>query len=160
VLRAFLTVPRNAGRWLLTLADLITVVAPIAADWNDSHIHNEAWPSLARFHGVVAVGMATIHRQRRQRALAGTAPPVRQTILAHAPTVGWRICRERGLNGLIHAPAADGTARLIASSSSVMPPGGGAGTNRPLCSASGQGRRRGSPPRRSRPRTSLRVPAA
>jgi hypothetical protein len=52
-------VPRNAGRWLLTLADLITVVAPVAEDWNDSHVRNEAWPSHARFHGVVAVGMTT-----------------------------------------------------------------------------------------------------
>ena len=50
---------RNAGRWVLTLADLLTVAVPIAADWNRSHLFNEAWPSHARFHGVVALAMAT-----------------------------------------------------------------------------------------------------
>ena len=48
-------VGREAGRGLLTLANLITVVAPVAADWNDSHIFNQRWPSHARFHGVVAL---------------------------------------------------------------------------------------------------------
>jgi hypothetical protein len=80
-------VPRNAGRWLLTLADLITVLAPVAADWNDSHIHNEAWPSHARFHGVVALGMAIAlsvfsiwrlwtpsHDVRAGRAVAAAVP--------------------------------------------------------------------------------------
>jgi hypothetical protein len=38
-------VGREAGRGLLTLANLITAVAPIAADWNDSHIFNQRWPS-------------------------------------------------------------------------------------------------------------------
>ena len=47
------------GRSLLTLANVITVVAPIAADWNDSHIFNDHWPAHARFHGVTALAMAT-----------------------------------------------------------------------------------------------------
>jgi hypothetical protein len=34
-------VGREAGRGLLTLANLITAVAPVAADWNDSHIFNQ-----------------------------------------------------------------------------------------------------------------------
>ena len=46
---------RNSGRWLLTVADVATIVAPISADWNSSHIFNEAWPSHARFHGMVGV---------------------------------------------------------------------------------------------------------
>jgi uncharacterized protein DUF6640 len=50
---------RMAGRSLLTLANVITVVAPLAADWNDSHIFNERWPAHARFHGVTALAMAT-----------------------------------------------------------------------------------------------------
>ena len=29
---------REAGRGLLTVANVITAVAPVAADWNDSHI--------------------------------------------------------------------------------------------------------------------------
>ena len=42
---------RVLGKSLLTLANVITVVAPLAADWNDSHIFNERWPAHARFHG-------------------------------------------------------------------------------------------------------------
>jgi hypothetical protein len=49
---------RLLGRGLLTLANVITVAAPVAADWNDSHIFNERWPSHARFHGVTALAMA------------------------------------------------------------------------------------------------------
>jgi Family of unknown function (DUF6640) len=48
---------REVGRGLLTLANLITVAAPVAADWNGSHIFNQRWPSHARFHGVVALAM-------------------------------------------------------------------------------------------------------
>jgi hypothetical protein len=48
---------REAGRGLLTLANVITAVAPVAADWNDSQIFNQRWPSHARFHGVVALTM-------------------------------------------------------------------------------------------------------
>jgi hypothetical protein len=51
---------RLLGRSLLTLANVITVAAPVAADWNDSHIFNERWPSHARFHGVTALAMATM----------------------------------------------------------------------------------------------------
>lgn len=49
---------RVLGRSLLTLANVITVVAPVAADWNESHIFNSRWPGHARFHGVTSVGMA------------------------------------------------------------------------------------------------------
>ena len=52
-------VGREAGRGLLTLANLITAVAPVAADWNDSHIFNRRWPSHARFHGVVTLIMTS-----------------------------------------------------------------------------------------------------
>ena len=50
---------REAGRGLLTVANVITAVAPVAADWNDSHIFNPRWPSHARFHGVVALTMTS-----------------------------------------------------------------------------------------------------
>ena len=50
-------VNREASRGLLTLANVITVAAPVAADWNDSHIFNQRWPSHTRFHGVVALAM-------------------------------------------------------------------------------------------------------
>ena len=48
---------RVLGKSLLTLANVITAVAPLAADWNDSHIFNERWPAHARFHGVTALCM-------------------------------------------------------------------------------------------------------
>jgi len=51
---------RLLGRGLLTLANMITLAAPVAADWNDSHIFNERWPGHARFHGVTALTMATV----------------------------------------------------------------------------------------------------
>lgn len=50
---------RLLGRSLLTLANVITVAAPIAADWNDSHIFNKRWPAHARFHSVTALAMAS-----------------------------------------------------------------------------------------------------
>ena len=50
---------REAGRGLLILANLITAAAPVAADWNDSHIFNQRWPSYARFHGVVVLAMTS-----------------------------------------------------------------------------------------------------
>jgi hypothetical protein len=53
-------VGREAGRGLLTLANVITAVAPVTADWNDSHIFNQRWPSHARFHGVVALTMTSM----------------------------------------------------------------------------------------------------
>jgi hypothetical protein len=34
-------------------------VVPVAADWNDSHIFNQRWPSHARFHGVVVLAMTS-----------------------------------------------------------------------------------------------------
>lgn len=48
----------EAGRVLLTVADVGTIVGPVGADWNPSHVFNERWPSHARFHGVVSVAMA------------------------------------------------------------------------------------------------------
>ena len=50
---------RVLGRGLITVANVITAVVPLAADWNDSHIFNEHWPAHARFHGVTALAMST-----------------------------------------------------------------------------------------------------
>ncbi len=49
---------RNGGRLLLTLANVITVGASLAADWNESHVFNRRWPGHARFHEVTALAMA------------------------------------------------------------------------------------------------------
>jgi hypothetical protein len=79
---------REAGRSRLTLANLITALAPVAADWNDSHIFNQRWASHARFHGVVALamtsGLASLNlwslwspaTDRRTRRLFAAAVPV------------------------------------------------------------------------------------
>jgi uncharacterized protein DUF6640 len=49
---------RNGGRLLLTGAGIATIVAPVLADWNPSHVFNDRWPSHARFHGAASLGMA------------------------------------------------------------------------------------------------------
>ena len=49
---------RFLGQSLLTLANVVTVAGPVSADWNESHIFNDRWPSHARFHGVTALAMA------------------------------------------------------------------------------------------------------
>ena len=49
---------RNTGRILLTVVGVATIVGPIRADWNETHVFNERWPSHARFHGIVGVGTA------------------------------------------------------------------------------------------------------
>lgn len=50
---------REIGRGLLTLANVITAAVPLQADWNPSHVFNEHWPSHARFHAAVTLGMST-----------------------------------------------------------------------------------------------------
>lgn len=49
-------VVRNTGRLLLSVANVVTILAPVSADWNTSHVFNADWPSHARFHGAVGVG--------------------------------------------------------------------------------------------------------
>lgn len=49
---------RNAGRVLLTVVGVATIVGPVRADWNETHVFNDRWPSHARFHGAVSVGTA------------------------------------------------------------------------------------------------------
>jgi Family of unknown function (DUF6640) len=57
--RASSVVGREVGRGLLTLANVVTVVGPVNADWNQSHVFNRSWPSHARFHAVAALAMTT-----------------------------------------------------------------------------------------------------
>jgi hypothetical protein len=40
---------RVPGRSLLTLANVITAAAPVAADGNDSHLFSERWPRMLVF---------------------------------------------------------------------------------------------------------------
>ncbi len=51
--------PTYLGKMLISLANMITAVAPFLADWNDSHLFNERWTPHARFHGAVSLGMAS-----------------------------------------------------------------------------------------------------
>jgi hypothetical protein len=51
---------RNMGKMLISLAAILTVVAPFLADWNDSHLFSAQWSPHARFHGAVSLGMTTI----------------------------------------------------------------------------------------------------
>ena len=51
-------VERTSGRFLISLAALITGLAPLFADWNDTHVFSDQWSPHARFHGVTSLGMA------------------------------------------------------------------------------------------------------
>jgi Family of unknown function (DUF6640) len=70
---------RLLGRGLLTLANVITAAAPVAADWNDSHVFNERWPAHARFPrrdragdgGNAVVCQHLVHLVRRERPADG-----------------------------------------------------------------------------------------
>jgi hypothetical protein len=53
-------VRHNIGRILISIAAIVTAVAPFLADWNDSHIFSSQWSPHARFHGAVTLGMTTI----------------------------------------------------------------------------------------------------
>lgn len=59
--------PWGAGRALIALVALVTMVSPTLVDFNDSHIYNPSWSAHAKFHvahtmllglvlGVVALG--------------------------------------------------------------------------------------------------------
>lgn len=44
-------VPRfRLGKALISLVAVETAVGPFRYDWNDTHIHNPAWPPHAKFH--------------------------------------------------------------------------------------------------------------
>jgi len=82
---------RQAGRGLLTLANLITAAAPVAADWNDSHIFNQRWPSHARFHGVTALAMTSSLAALNLWSLwsASTDPRTSRLFAAAVPVGYW-----------------------------------------------------------------------
>src|SRR3712207_5999807 len=79
------------GRLLITVALVSTVVGPVAADWNRTHIFNPEWPPHARFHGVVGlclsvafslVGLWLLWRPSPERDL-------HTLVAALVPVVGW-----------------------------------------------------------------------
>ena len=81
---------RMLGRSLLTLANVITVAAPVAADWNDSHVFNERWPGHARFHSVTALAMATsLSAVNIESIWSGGSDPARARFFAAAVPVAY-----------------------------------------------------------------------
>jgi hypothetical protein len=50
----------KGARALLTVANLATMIAPPAADLNETHIFNPEWPPHARFHATGYVSMAIL----------------------------------------------------------------------------------------------------
>ena len=51
---------RGWGRALISLTSLVTAVGPYRADWNETHVHNPAWPPHAKFHNgqTMSLGLA------------------------------------------------------------------------------------------------------
>lgn len=41
---------KSLGRALISLTSLVTAVGPYRVDWNETHVHNPAWPPHAKFH--------------------------------------------------------------------------------------------------------------
>lgn len=52
---------------ILSVVAVFTIVAPVLADWNASHIYNPLWPPHAKFHNAqtmvlgVLLGLATLY---------------------------------------------------------------------------------------------------
>ncbi|MFE0024716.1 DUF6640 family protein, partial [Amycolatopsis sp. NPDC059021] len=51
---------RGLGRVLISVTSLATAVGPYKADWNETHVHNPAWPPHAKFHNgqTMSLGLA------------------------------------------------------------------------------------------------------
>lgn len=92
------------GKALLTMVALLTVVGPLVADWNATHLFNPRWPPHARFHGAqtmatgVLLGSAALpFIWRTSRSRKDLAPAVllvglywaAQALAFVAPGVAW-----------------------------------------------------------------------
>jgi len=81
----------NAGRLLISVAAVITAIAPVRADWSTSHVFSSQWSPHARFHGVTYLGMAVTLAITAALSLLWGRPPRRETTAAAAmiPIAYW-----------------------------------------------------------------------
>ncbi|GLY34205.1 hypothetical protein Amsp01_002290 [Amycolatopsis sp. NBRC 101858] len=47
------------GKVLISLSAVGTMIGSYVADWNETHIHNPAWPPHAKFHNAQTMSMGT-----------------------------------------------------------------------------------------------------
>lgn len=48
------------GRIMLSVVAIGTIVLPLLADWNATHIYNAEWPPHAKFHNAQTMSMAVL----------------------------------------------------------------------------------------------------
>jgi Family of unknown function (DUF6640) len=75
---------QNIGRLLISIAAVVTAVAPLRADWSDSHVFSGQWSPHARFQQV----------QRAADDEHGDGPDGQQ--VRHAPSVSARYAAAAG----------------------------------------------------------------
>lgn len=80
-----------AGRLIITFAAIATLVGPIGADLNPSHVFNPEWPPHARFHSVsslaMTVGFSLIALWLTWRR--SSEPRVSMLVAASVPVLAW-----------------------------------------------------------------------
>jgi hypothetical protein len=79
------------GKLLITATLLGTIVGPVLADWNESHVFNPEWPPHARFHEVaylcMAVGFSVVGLWLLWRP--SLEPAIGVTVAALVPVFTW-----------------------------------------------------------------------
>lgn len=81
----------SAGRRILNLVAVTTVVGGFAADWNHTHLLNPAWPPHARFHDAMTIALGGLLGAGALYALnrPGSAPGRDATLGALLPAAFW-----------------------------------------------------------------------
>lgn len=81
----------TAGRLLITVAAIATLVGPVGADLNPSHVFNPEWPPHARFHSVTSlamtVGFSVMALWLTWRR--STEPLISLLVAASVPVLAW-----------------------------------------------------------------------